>query len=39
MQHVANPGYNTNRGPVSVGSVRLHVDFWAIARPAPDCVP
>lgn len=27
MQHVANPGYNTNRGPVSVGSVRLHVDF------------
>lgn len=26
-QHVANPGYNRDRGPVFVGSLRLHVDF------------
>ena len=27
LQHVNNPGYNTDRGPVWVGSVRAHVDF------------
>ena len=26
-QFVANPGYNTARGPVSIGSARLHVAF------------
>ena len=26
-QFVANPGYNTARGPVSIGSARLHVTF------------
>lgn len=26
-QFVANPGYNYVRGPVSIGSVRLHVQF------------
>jgi hypothetical protein len=24
---VANPAYNADRGPVSIGSVRLHVEF------------
>jgi len=27
VQHVTNPGYNRDRGPVLVGSLRLHVDF------------
>ena len=27
VQHVANPGYNRDRGPAWVGSVRAHVDF------------
>jgi hypothetical protein len=27
VQHVANPGYNRDRGPVWVGSVRAHIDF------------
>lgn len=27
LQHVTNPGYNRARGPVLVGSLRLHVDF------------
>ncbi len=26
-QHVSNPGYNRDRGPAWVGSVRAHVDF------------
>ena len=26
-QHINNPGYNRDRGPVWVGSVRAHVDF------------
>jgi hypothetical protein len=26
-QHINNPGYNRDRGPVWVGSVRMHVDF------------
>ncbi len=26
-QRIANPGYNRDRGPVAVGSLRLHVDF------------
>jgi high affinity Mn2+ porin len=26
-QFVANPGYNADRGPVSIGAVRLHVEF------------
>jgi high affinity Mn2+ porin len=27
IQAIANPGYNTDRGPVFVGSVRLHVEL------------
>ena len=27
IQHIDNPGYNRDRGPVWVGSVRTHVDF------------
>jgi carbohydrate-selective porin OprB len=27
LQHVNNPGYNRDRGPVLVGTLRLHVDF------------
>ena len=27
VQHVANPGYNRDRGPAWVGSIRAHVDF------------
>jgi len=27
VQAIANPGYNTDRGPVLVGSVRLHVEI------------
>ena len=27
VQHIDNPGYNSDRGPVWVGSVRTHVDF------------
>lgn len=27
LQHVTNPGYNRDRGPVLVPSLRLHVDF------------
>jgi len=27
VQHIDNPGYNRDRGPVWVGSVRAHIDF------------
>jgi hypothetical protein len=27
VQHIANPGYNRDRGPAWVGSVRAHIDF------------
>jgi high affinity Mn2+ porin len=27
VQHIDNPGYNRDRGPVWVGSLRAHVDF------------
>ncbi len=27
MQHIDDPGYNRDRGPVWVGSVRAHIDF------------
>jgi len=27
LQHVTNPGYNRDRGPVTVPSGRLHIDF------------
>ena len=27
LQHITNPGYNRDRGPVLVGTGRLHVDF------------
>ena len=27
LQVIANPGYNADRGPVAVGSVRLHFEF------------
>jgi hypothetical protein len=26
-QHIRNPAYNADRGPVNVGSIRLHVEF------------
>ena len=27
IQHISDPGYNRDRGPVWVGSIRAHVDF------------
>jgi len=27
FQHINNPGYNRDRGPVSVASLRLHIEF------------
>ncbi len=27
LQHIVNPGYNRDRGPVLVGSFRLHLEF------------
>ncbi|HWY27121.1 MAG TPA: carbohydrate porin, partial [Candidatus Angelobacter sp.] len=27
LQHINNPGYNKDRGPVTVPGLRLHVDF------------
>jgi hypothetical protein len=27
LQHINNPGYNRDRGPVLVPSLRLHVEF------------
>lgn len=27
LQHVANPAYNTERGPVWIPSLRLHMEF------------
>jgi high affinity Mn2+ porin len=27
VQHMNNPGYNRDRGPVTVSSLRLHVEF------------
>ncbi|MGD0629797.1 MAG: carbohydrate porin [Terracidiphilus sp.] len=27
VQHISDPGYNRDRGPVWVGSVRAHIDF------------
>jgi high affinity Mn2+ porin len=27
LQHVVNPGYNRDRGPILVTSLRLHFDF------------
>jgi high affinity Mn2+ porin len=27
LQHIVNPGYNRDRGPVLVGSLRLHLEF------------
>ena len=27
LQHITNPGYNRDRGPVLVGGLRLHIDF------------
>ena len=27
LQHINNPGYNKDRGPVLVPGLRLHVDF------------
>ncbi len=26
-QHISNPGYNRDRGPVNIGSVRVHIEF------------
>jgi hypothetical protein len=27
FQHIANPAYNADRGPVNIGTVRLHTEF------------
>ena len=27
MQHINNPGYNRDRGPITVSSLRLHIDL------------
>ena len=27
VQHVANPGYNQDRGPVWIYSLRLHIEY------------
>jgi hypothetical protein len=27
LQHIQNPAYNADRGPVNVGSIRLHTEF------------
>ncbi|MEC5215538.1 hypothetical protein RCH09_000469 [Actimicrobium sp. GrIS 1.19] len=27
LQRIANPAYNAARGPVSIGSLRLHTEF------------
>ena len=27
FQHIVNPGYNKNRGPINVGGVRFHAEF------------
>lgn len=27
LQHIRNPAYNANRGPVNLGAVRLHAEF------------
>jgi len=27
LQHINNPGYNRDRGPVTVGSIRFHLEF------------
>jgi high affinity Mn2+ porin len=27
MQRIQNPAYNANRGPVGVGTIRLHTEF------------
>jgi high affinity Mn2+ porin len=27
LQHITNPGYNKDRGPVFVPSLRLHLEF------------
>jgi hypothetical protein len=27
FQHIVNPAYNADRGPVNVGTVRLHTEF------------
>jgi high affinity Mn2+ porin len=27
LQHIANPAYNADRGPVNVGTVRFHTEF------------
>jgi hypothetical protein len=27
LQHVSNPAYNRDRGPVWISSIRLHMDF------------
>jgi len=27
LQHINNPGYNRDRGPVVVPGLRLHVEF------------
>lgn len=34
LQHVANPAYNQDRGPVWIGSLRLHMEF-ALHKTAP----
>ena len=31
-QHVSNPAYNRDRGPVSIFGIRAHAEFWRCRR-------
>ncbi len=37
-QFIANPAYNTQRGPVNVFAGRLHTHFWSDRRSANFCL-
>jgi hypothetical protein len=32
VQHVSNPAYNQQRGPVWIPSIRLHVEFGELGK-------
>ena len=38
VQHVANPGYNQDRGPVWIYSLHLHIEYGKIGT-EPDYCP
>ncbi len=35
LQHITNPAYNRDRGPVWVGTLRLHMEFGKSKQPEP----